>query len=396
MQIKSVREIKNLKNKRVMVRTDYNLSINGGKLDFADDLRIRASLETIRFLSAGGATVILVAHLDRPDKWNKKLTLLPIARHLEKLLKKKVHFVGDDITKQNIAKKIKRGVYLLENIRFYDGEVTGDEEFTAILAKLADIYVNEGFSVSHRDDASVSGVPKILPAFAGLRLEQELVNLSRLLPENIKKENRPYVALLGGAKISTKIKLIDGLLQCADKVLIGGALINDILKMQGWKIGDSLVDGVDKKILKNIIQSKRSVFPKDFVVGKTDGTLSIRTIRLQDTKNLCRDGEKILDIGPETILEFAKHVKTAQTVMWNGPMGYFEIPVFAYGTLSLARIIAARGRGRAFAAVGGGETVAALNLTKMEKFVDWVSTGGGAMMSFLAGEEMPGLKQIIK
>jgi 3-phosphoglycerate kinase len=396
MHVRSIKELKIIRNVRALVRVDYNLSFIKGKLDFKDDLRIRASLETIKYLLNKGAVVILMAHLGRPERWDKKLSLAPIAKYLSKLLKEKVEFVKDDITKKDISKKIRRGVYMLENVRFYKGEAEGDKNFSSALARLADIYINEGFSVSHRGDASVAGVARILPSFAGLNLEAEISNLSRLLPQNIKKNNRPYVAMMGGAKISTKIGLIDGLLKYADKVLVGGALVNDILKMQGYKLGESLVEGVDKKILKNILKSKKAVFPKDFVVGKINDADNIRTVRLKDGKNICQDGEKLLDIGPETILEFAKYIKTAQTIMWNGPMGYFEVPAFAYGTVSLARIVAARGRGRAYAVVGGGETIAALNLTKMENFVDWVSTGGGAMLTFLAGEKMPGLEKILK
>lgn len=405
MKIKSIREIKDLKNKKALVRVDYNLSFQDGKLDFKDDLRIRASLETIKYLLKEGAAVILIAHLGRPDGWNEKLTLAPIAKYLGKLLKKSVNFISDDLTKKNISKKIKKGVNMLENIRFYEGESKGDPssreatkgrgaDFAKQLAGLGDIYVNEGFSVSHRADASVAGLQNFLPSCAGLFLEKEIANLSKCL--RVGWRSRPYVALMGGAKISTKINLILNLLKSANKVLLGGALISGLLKFQGYKIGKTLTEDIDPKIAKNILKNRKVVMPRDVVVGKTGDVKNIRTVRLADTKELCKKDESILDMGPETVLEFSKYIKKARTIVWNGPVGLFEKPAFAYATIALAQLIAARGKGKAFAAAGGGETIAALNLTGMAEYVDWVSTGGGAMLSFLAGERMPGLYKIIK
>lgn len=396
MKVKSIKDIKDLKGKRALVRVDYNLSINDGKLDFKDNLRIKASLATINFLLQKGATVILVAHLGRPEGWDKKLTLEPVAKYLARLLKKKVNFISDDITKVNISKKIKSGVNMLENIRFYSAETKNDKKFAKLLSSFADVYINEGFSVSHREDASVYGVQKFLPPYAGLNLEAEILNLSRLLSKNLKKQNRPYVALMGGAKISTKIGLILSLLKSADRVLLGGALISALLKFQGYRIGKTVTEDINPKVIKNILKNKKIVMPKDVLVGKIDDVKHLRVVSLAEDKDICQDDESILDMGPETVLEFSKYIKNAQTIAWNGPVGLFEKPAFAHGTVSLARLIAARGKGKAFAAVGGGETIAALNLTKMEKYIDWVSTGGGAMLSYLAGEKMPGLKKIIK
>jgi len=396
MKIKSIREIKDLKNKKALVRVDYNLSINNGKLDFKDDLRIRASLATIKYLLGKGATVILMAHLGRPEGWDKKLTLLPVAKYLAKLLRKPVNFIADDLTKKDVSRKIKKGVNMLENIRFYAEESKGDRKFAKRLADLGNIYINEGFSVSHRADASVAGLQNFLPSYAGLNLEEEIKNLSRLLRQNMKKQNRPYVALMGGAKISTKIDLILSLLKSADSVLLGGALVSGLLKYQGYKIGKTLTEDIPPKIIKNILKNKKVIMPLDVVVGKLKDVKHLRTARLELTRNLCAEDESILDMGPETVLEFSKYIKKAKTIVWNGPLGLFESPPLAYATVALARLIAARGKGRAYAAVGGGETIAALELTKMQKYVDWISTGGGAMLSFLAGERMPGLKYIIK
>lgn len=396
MKIKSIKEIKNLKGTRAVIRVDYNLSFMDGKLDFKDDLRIRASLATIKYLLGKGATVILMAHLGRPDGWDKKLTLAPVAKYLAKLLHKPVNFIADDLTKKNISRKIKKGVNMLENIRFYVGESKGDRNFAKRLAALGDIYINEGFSVSHRADASVAGLQNFLPSYAGLNLEEEIKNLSRLLRRNIKRQNRPYVALMGGVKISTKINLILSLLKSADNILLGGALVSGLLKFQGYKIGKTLTENIPPGVIKKILKNKKVVMPLDVVVGKTGDLKHLRTVRLELTKNLCAEDESILDMGPETVLEFSKYLKKAKTIVWNGPLGLFEVHQLAYATVSLARLIAARGKGRAFAVVGGGETIAALNLTKMQKYVDWISTGGGAMLSYLSGEKMPGLNKIIK
>lgn len=403
MKIKSIKEIKDLKNKKVLVRVDYNLSFIDGKLDFKDDLRIRASLPTIKYLLEHGATVILMAHLGRPDGWDKKLTLAPVAKYLGKLLKKPVNFIAGDITKENIYKKIsaqggcasgeKKGVNMLENIRFYAEESKGDRNFAKRLAGLGDVYINEGFSVSHRADASVAGLQNFLPSYAGLYLEREIENLSKCL--RVGWRGRPYVALMGGAKISTKINLILNLLKSANQVLLGGALISGLLKFQGYKIGKTITEDIDPKIAKNILKNKKIVMPRDVVVAKS-GEKNIRTVRLADTKELCKKDESILDMGPETVLEFSKYLKKARTIVWNGPLGLFEKPPFAYATVALGQLIASRGKGRTFSVVGGGETISALNLTGMAEYVDWVSTGGGAMLAFLAGEKMPGLKHILK
>ncbi len=419
MKIKSIKEIKDLKGKRALVRVDYNLSINNGKLDFKDDLRIRASLATIKYLLEKGATVILMAHLGRPDGWDKKLTLAPVAKYLAKILRKKVEFIPEDIRKivfkkspltplfQSGGLKRKKGgtpsfgkggqgrIFMLENIRFYPEESKGDKKFAKLLSGLGDIYINEGFSVSHRADASVAGLQNFLPSYAGLNLEEEIKNLSRLLRQNVKRQNRPYVALMGGAKISTKVDLILSLLKSADNVLLGGALVSGLLKFQGYKIGKTLTENIAPKILKNILKNKKVIMPLDVVVGKTDNLKHLRTVQLGEAKDLCAEDESILDMGPETVLEFSKYLKKAKTIVWNGPLGLFEVHQLAYATVSLARLVAARGKGRAFAAAGGGETIAALELTKMQKYVDWISTGGGAMLSFLAGAKMPGLRKIL-
>ncbi|MBU2529732.1 MAG: phosphoglycerate kinase, partial [Elusimicrobia bacterium] len=349
MKIKSIKQAKNLKGKRVIIRVDYNLPFKKGKLDFSEHLRIKASFETIEYLRKKGANIILVAHLDRPNGWEKKFSLAPVAKYLEKAIGQKVNFIKVNIEKKNAAGKIKPGINMLENIRFYKGEQEGDAEFARRLASLGDIFVNEAFSVSHRKDVSVAGLPELLPAYAGLHLEKEIKNLSRLLPKNTKAQNRPYVALMGGAKISTKINLIESFLKSADNVLLGGALISNILKQQGYAIGNTYIEKNSTKVVEKIYKNKKVVLPADVIVGKKDEPKSARIVRLQDGKKLCKKGEGILDIGPETVLRFSKYIKPASTIVWNGPMGYFENIAFAYGTFSLARLIASRGKGQAYA-----------------------------------------------
>lgn len=388
-KLKSIKQLKNLKNKRVLVRVDYNLPFNGGKLNFKEDARIQASLDTIKYLLGKGADVILVSHLGRPKGKGVKLSLKPVAHHLGKLLGERVSFTGGDFTKA----KIKKGVNLLENIRFYKGEKAGDKAFARKISKLGDIFVNEAFSVSHRGDASVALIGGFLPAYSGIHLEQEIKNLSKLLS---KKVAQPYIALLGGAKISTKINLIESFLKKADKVLLGGALISTILKYNGYVIGKTCYEEIPEKTIKNIIKSKKLVLPKDVVVGKRDDPKSAQVVDLLEGKALCKKEQEILDIGPKSVLEFSKHIKSAKTITWNGPMGYFENLSFAYGTFSLARLVCARAKGSAFAVVGGGETLVVLKKTHMEENIDWISTGGGAMLAYLAGEDMPGLENIMK
>lgn len=402
MRIKSIRAAKKLKGKKVLVRVDYNLPFKEGKLDFSENLRIKASLPTIKYILEKGASVILISHLGRPKGREKKLSLEPVAKYLAKLLKKKVDFIGDNLELLTrpapaLVKHDKGGpCKLLENIRFYEGEKAGDKEFARKLADMGDVFVNEAFSVSHRNDASVALLPNLLPAYAGFHLEEEIKHLSKVLPKNIKRKNRPYIALVGGAKISTKISLITSLLKSSDNVLLGGALISNILKYQGYRVGNTLTENISEKIIKNIYKRKKLIMPIDIIIGRKNSPKSAKVVKLGKKKTLCSENEGILDIGPETILNFSKYIKKAQTIIWNGPMGYFENLSFAYGTFSLARLVASRGKGRAYAVVGGGETVVVLNKTKMAKHVDWVSTGGGAMLAYLAGEKMPGLRKIIK
>jgi phosphoglycerate kinase len=270
-------------------------------------------------------------------------------------------------------------IVFLENLRFEAGEEKNDWRFAKKLAAGADIYVNEAFSVSHRDHASVSAIKNLLPAYAGILLEQEIANLDK-----IKNPAKPLVVLMGGAKIKTKINLIKNLEAKAHKILIGGALANNFFKAMGLNIGQSLYDKESVAIAKKLLSQKKIILPLDVVVSAKGGA----AVRFIDEigKN-----ETVFDIGPRTIILFAGILKQAKTIIWNGPLGAFEKNHFQYGTLALGQAVAARSRGKAFGVAGGGETLEALKLTKMEHYVDWISTGGGAMLAYLGGEKMPGL-----
>lgn len=402
MQLRTIKDIKDLKGKRVLLRVDFNVPLKDGAV--TDDSRIRASLPTIKYLLGKGARIILVSHLGRPEGVDKKYSLAPVVECLSKLINEKVRLL--DYPPRSIpltlGKRKGEGIAMLENIRFFSGEEKNDPKFIRELASLADIFVNDAFSASHRHHASVSGVAKHLSAYAGLRLEQEINALSYLL----QKPKKPFIAILGGAKISDKIGAIKNLSKKADKILLGGALINNFYKALGHEIGDSLVEKEGVKMAKRLLRNKKVMLPSDVVVGTKDGgaakvvKLKIQNAKLKsaikNSKLICKSPYAILDIGPETILEYAKWIKQAQTLTWNGPMGVYEAKRFSHGTLALGRLFAARSKGRAFGVAGGGETIDALTKTDMDEYVDWVSMGGGAMLEFLAGEVLPGIKALTK
>jgi phosphoglycerate kinase len=293
-------------------------------------------------------------------------------------------------------------VAFLENLRFNKGEQSNDLKWAKNLASLADVYVNNAFAVCHRADASVSAIKKFLPSFAGLLLEQEIVNLNKIL-----RPKKPLVVLIGGAKIETKTTLIKNLFKSASQILVGGALANNFLAASGYEIGTSMTDKESVKVAKNLLRKNRLLFfnrskiilPVDVITStnlKKNLQIGAQNVIQIRKPGEIKKGEYICDIGPETIGLFAKYLKKAQTIIWNGPMGLFEIPNFRQGTIIMARLIASRASGKAYGVIGGGETIEALNLSKMAEYMDWVSTGGGAMLSYLGGEKLPGLKGIVK
>ncbi|MBI4427001.1 MAG: phosphoglycerate kinase [Candidatus Magasanikbacteria bacterium] len=391
MKIKTIKQIRNLSGKRVLARVDFNVPLENGKI--IDDSRILASIPTIEYLMKKGAKVILVSHLGRPEGLDKKLSLAPVAKRVEELMKKKVKLIrtGRDLS---VPDKMKNGeVVMLENIRFFPDEAKNENDFGKKLAGIADIFVLDGFAVAHRDSGSVTGVAKHLPSCAGLLLEKEIIGLSKA----IEKPKKPFVLVLGGAKMETKLPVLKNLLPKADYVLIGGGIFNTYLKAKGFKVGKSLVDGDYLKEALKYCSIKKVIKPVDVIVGKESGKVArVVPVGKKGYFAALRMTEGVYDIGPQTIRLYAKYIKQAQTIVWNGAMGYFEQKPYDVGTLSIARLVASRSKGKAFGIIGGGETLQVMEKVKMTEFVDLVSTGGGAMLEFLSGQRLPGLKLLTK
>ena len=387
MLLTSIEKVKSLKNKRVLVRVDFNVPMKDGKIE--DDYRIKAALPTINHLVSAGAKVILMAHLGDPGaKIIPELSLKPVAKRLSQILKKPVCFVPETFgykADEEIKKMATGEIVFLENLRFNEGEGKDDSKFAKRLAANADIYVNEAFSVCHRKQASVSAIKKLLPTYYGLQLVNEVKNLDKIL-----KPVKPLVVIMGGAKISTKAPIISKIYDSADKVLLGGGLANNFFKHMKLEVGKSLADADSEVYVKKFFKGKKIadkiILPIDVVVYNRAKQAKVKKI------NEVLKSDSIFDIGPETIALFSSYIKTAQTIVWNGPLGKFEDAPYKHGTLAIATAVAARSTGKAFGLVGGGETVEALKQTKMESYVDFVSTAGGAMLSYLGGDKMPGLK----
>jgi len=387
--IKSIQSVK-VANRRVIVRAGFDVPIEEnhyGNTVVSDDTRIKDALPTLKLLIKEQAKIIIVAHLGRPKGWDKSLSMAPVAAKLGELLQTKIIFVADDITKKDLSgmsHDIEPGTILfLENIRFYEGEETNDPEFLNILAAFGDVFVNEAFSVSHRKEVSTYGLATKLPSFAGLGLLKEIEVLGR----TIRNPARPFMLMVGGAKIEDKVEVIEFLGKDVSHVLVGGASANTFLKALGYEIGKSKFSDVNlaKHILRNY--KEKIVLPIDVVVA--DGPESpARLVKLDKVTPT----DTIYDIGPETIKKYSTFIKTAQTLVWNGPFGFFENPKFATGSKSLARLFASRASGPAFGIIGGGETVELFDSVGVSHFVDHVSTGGGAMLEFLSGKELPAIK----
>lgn len=390
MKIATLKKIKNFKNKTVFLRVDFNVAIKNGKV--AEDYRIVAGLETINYLLERGARLVIATHLGDPKgKAAAEFSVKPVAMRLKKLLKKPVKFIpeviGEKVNKAIF--KLKAGeLIMLENLRFNPGELANDKKFAKELAAPFNIYINDAFSVCHREQASVAAIKGYLPSYAGLLLEKEVAALNKVL-----KPAKPLVVIMGGSKINTKAPLISKLYSASGKILLGGALANNFFKYQKLEIGKSLFDADSLSDVKKFYKGKKLaakiILPVDVVVKAKNGLAFVRRF------NEVKSGDSILDIGPETIALYSKYIKIAHTLVWNGPMGKFEESSFKHGTMAVALSVASHASGKAYGLVGGGETVEALKLTKMEKYVDWVSTAGGAMLTYLGGGQMPGLAKII-
>jgi phosphoglycerate kinase len=396
MKLKTVRDIKNLRDKRVLLRIDANVPMKDGQV--VEDFRLRASLPTIEYLAGRGAVVIIIAHLGRPKGHEPKLSLAPIAKKLAQISGKVVTFIPEVIghkAEAALKSAVPGQIFMLENLRFDRGEESNGGSFAKSLARLGEAYVNDGFGVSHRAHASVAAVTRYLSAYAGLLMERELTVLGHVL----RHPGRPALAMIGGAKISTKIGLVKELAKHYNSVLLGGGLVNPLLAERGFGIGGSLTETGLSRQVRPLLKLKNVFLPVDVVVGfpdKPSEPARVVPIATDQPFVICRRNESIMDIGPRTILSWAAKIKKAKTLVWNGPVGLFEIPRFSHGTIALGRLIASRSKGRALGVVGGGETVEALERTGMLNWVDHVSTGGGAMLEFLEGKTLPGVKPLYK
>ncbi|MBC7259793.1 MAG: phosphoglycerate kinase [Chloroflexi bacterium] len=372
--------------KRVLVRVDFNVPLEGGEV--RDDTRIVAAVPTIRYLVDHKARVILASHLGRPKgKPTPEFSLRPVAKRLGELLGMPVAFVGECIGPEAEAAvaALKPGeVLMLENLRFHAEEEANDPEFSRKLAALADLYVNDAFGTAHRAHASTAGVAAYLPAVAGFLMEKEIDYLSRAL----EAPGRPFVAILGGAKISDKIGVVKNLLGKVDRLLIGGGMANTFLKAQGYDVAASLVEEDSVAIAKELLAqgAGRILLPTDAVVANAfaaDAEAKVVPVGQVPA------GWRILDIGPETVKAYSKALRGAKTVVWNGPMGVFEFPRFAEGTFAIARALAKLPG--AVTIIGGGDSAAAVEQAGVADKVSHVSTGGGASLEFLEGKTLPGV-----
>ena len=388
----SIRDI-DLKGKRVFVRVDYNVPLDD-QCAITDDTRICASLPTLQYALDKGARLILTSHLGRPKgKPNPKMSLKPAAERLSKLLGQPVAFAADCVgpEAEAAAKALKDGeILLLENLRFHPEEEKNDPEFSKKLAALGEVYVNDAFGSAHRAHASTEGITKFLsPCAAGMLMEKELEYLGKA----VEHPERPYVAIVGGAKVSDKIDLLQNLLRFADTILVGGAMAYTFLKAQGVDVGASRVEADKLDMAHDMMEfgKRRSVklgLPSDHVVAdKLDASAQAETVETAAIPA----GKMGLDIGPATRAEFAKDIAAAKTIVWNGPMGVFEIDQFAQGTLDVARAVA---NSSAVSIVGGGDSVAAVHKAGVESKISHISTGGGASLEFLSGLKLPGVEAL--
>ncbi len=392
MKIKTLKDI-DVTSKKVLLRVDLNVPMDKDGT-IRDDTRIRVCLPTIRYLIDKRVKVILCSHMDRPGgKVVESLRMAPVAKRLSELLGKPVgslkECIGPDVEKA-VSKMRVADVVLLENLRFYPGEKKNDPAFAKALASLADIYVNDAFSASHRAHASIVGVTEYLPSVAGFLLEKELTVLGGLL-ENPAK---PFAAVIGGAKISDKLEVLDNIVGRVNMFIIGGGMAATFLKSEGYRVGKSLVEDDKMQYVLDLSEKARSMdvrllLPTDVVVSEDlDGSSPARTVAVSDIP----DGWTIADIGPQTISNYISELNECKTVFWNGPMGVFEVPEFSTGTREIATTISDLD---AVTVVGGGSTTEAVNSIGLADQMTHVSTGGGATLEFLSGKPLPGVTALM-
>jgi phosphoglycerate kinase len=389
---KTVKDVE-VRGKRVLVRVDFNVPLADGAV--TDDTRVRAALPTLRYLVDHGARCIVVSHLGRPKGApDPQFSLRPVRRVLQRLLGRNVVFVDDIVgaeAQEAVGRMVDGEIVMLENVRFEPGEKTNDPEFAKKLAALADIYVDDAFGAAHRAHASTEGIAHILPAYAGLLLAREVETLTDMLTD----PHRPFVAILGGSKVSEKLGVIDRLLDCVDTLIVGGGMCFTLLVAKGVDVGRSLVepDWVEPckaLLIKAVDKGVDLLLPVDFVVAEAiEAGVETRIVGREEIPADMMG----LDIGPTTVELFKGAVGSARTIFWNGPMGVFELKPFEKGTREVA--VAVSRNNRAVSIVGGGDSVAALKKFDLEERVTFVSTGGGASMKLLEGAPLPGVEALL-
>ena len=388
MNKKTVKDI-DIKGKRVLMRVDFNVPMQDGKV--TDDKRIRASLPTINYVLDHGASLILMSHLGRPKGGpDPEFSLRPAAEVLSSLLGRPVKVAPDPVGPEveKMAKELKPGeVLMLENTRFHPGEEKNDLDLARQWAALADVYVNDAFGSAHRGHASTEGAARFLPAVSGFLMEQELEYLGRA----VSNPEHPYMAILGGAKISDKISVVETLLSKADKLIIGGGMANTFLAAKGYNMQDSLVETASIEKAKSIMEKSgdKLLLPVDAVIAdKFDAEANTQVVDVDKIPT----GWRMMDIGPKSIEAFKDALRGAKLIVWNGPMGVFEMPKFAEGTFAIAKMLADSG---ATTVIGGGDSASAVKKAGVAKQMTHVSTGGGASLEFLEGKELPGVAALM-
>ena len=391
--MKSIKDHRNLDDKYVLLRLDLNVPLNNGIV--TDQTRIDKILPIINFLLSKNSRIIVISHVGRPNgKKNNNLSMRPICKNLEEKINKKIKLINNDIfklKKEDLFKDKEDEIIFLENIRFYKEEVKNDSSFAKQLASLADLFVNDAFSCSHRTHTSVSKITEFLPSFAGLQLEAELNALKKVTSE-IKK---PITCIIGGSKISTKIGIIKNLIPKFNNIIIVGGMANNILHHKGNEIGKSIKEENCEAIIEEIFEKSKQhscsiTFPIDVLVGK-----NLKSNSEVKELNEINDDDLILDIGPKTINTIKKVIEKSETVLWNGPAGYFENSNFANGSYEIAKAIVKKNKNKSiYSVVGGGDTISLINKINVIKNFNFVSTAGGAFLEYLEGKDLPGIKAL--
>ena len=391
--MKDLRDLKDLKNKKVLLRLDLNVPLKNGVIK--DETRINKILPILKFLLKANSKIIIVSHIGRPEgKINPKLSLKPICENLENKLNQKIKLVSEDFKKiknTDLFKNLSENILVLENIRFYIEEEKNDLEFAKNLASFADIYVNDAFSCSHRAHASVSNITKFLPSYPGLQLSTEIDALQKV---TINTEN-PITCIIGGSKISTKISIIENLIPKFDNIIIVGGMANNILSYKNFPIGKSIHEENCNDIIKNIFETSKKyscsiIYPDDVVTGRDFDSQPV----VKELNNV-QDDDMILDIGPNTIKKIDTVINSSKTILWNGPAGYFENPNFAVGSYEIAKSIVRKYKENSlYSVAGGGDTIAVLNKINAIDDFNFVSTAGGAFLEYLEGKKLPGISAL--